>query len=78
MRTRSSESALTRAANDGLAGIESLPTKHDVARRYQVSVRTIDRWCRLVPYIKFGPRCVRFRWPDVERAVARLTIEEIQ
>jgi hypothetical protein len=34
------------------------------------SIKAQSRWIsqRLVPCIKFGRRCVRFRWPDVERA----------
>jgi hypothetical protein len=75
---RAYSEALGEAANDGLA--ESLPTKHDLARYFNVSVRTIDRWTRskLIPSIKFGPRITRYHWGAVQRAVARLVIQEIK
>jgi excisionase family DNA binding protein len=59
---------------------ESLPRKQDVAKRYNISVRTVERLIhdRLIPCIKFNARCVRFRWPDVEAAVNRLVIKEVQ
>jgi excisionase family DNA binding protein len=62
------------------AAIESLPDKHDIAKYYKVTVRTVDRWTkdRLIPSIKFGPRCTRFKWSDVERAVERLTVQEVR
>jgi hypothetical protein len=70
---------LVTAANDALAGIEQLPAKRDIAKRYGVSLRTVDRWCnkRLIPYIDFGYRTKRFRWADVEKAVNRLIVKEI-
>jgi hypothetical protein len=78
LRARSSKEALTVAANDTLT--EQLPNKHDLARYFQVTVRTIERWTasRLLPSIKFGPRCTRYRWPEVQRAVNRLRVEEIR
>jgi excisionase family DNA binding protein len=61
------------------AAVESLPDKHDIARRYKVTVRTVDRWThdRLIPFIKLGPRCTRFKWADVEKAIERLTVREV-
>jgi hypothetical protein len=78
LRARSSKEALTAAANEAL--VEQLPDKHDLARYFRVTVRTIDRWtaARLIPSIKFGPRCTRYRWPEVQRAVNRLRVEEIR
>lgn len=60
------------------AAIESLPDKHAIAKKYGVTVRTVDRWTKdkLIPFIKFGPRCIRFRWPAVEKAVDRLMVKE--
>ena len=73
---------MTRAAlaNNVPAGIESLLDKQAVARRYGVSVRTVDRWLkeRRIPCIRFGRRCVRFRWEAVERAVERLVVREVK
>jgi excisionase family DNA binding protein len=59
--------------------IESLPDKHAIAKKYGVTVRTVDRWVeeRLIPHIKLGPRCTRFRWADVEKAIERLTVREV-
>jgi excisionase family DNA binding protein len=63
-----------------LADVEPLPDKRAIAKRYGVSTRTVDRWIaeRRVPYIRFGRRCIRFRWPDVERAINRLVVQEIK
>ena len=60
--------------------VESLPDKHDIAKRYKVTVRTVDRWTkdRLIPCIKLGPRCTRFKWPDVERAINKLVVTEVK
>jgi hypothetical protein len=65
----------------GIAGgIEPLPDKHDVARRCDVSVRTIDRWVvqRKIPFLLLGPRIIRFRWADVERAINRMAVREVK
>jgi excisionase family DNA binding protein len=60
--------------------IEQLPTRRDIARRCGVSLRTIDRWVveRRIPHIRFGKRCVRFRWDAVEKAIDRLVVEEVR
>ena len=59
---------------------DSLPDKYDLARRFRVTARTVNRWtkARLIPSIQFGPKCVRYKWADVERAIRRLTVEEVQ
>ena len=74
-----SRPSTTSSSIAATTAIESLPDKHAIAKRYGVTVRTVDRWAkdRLIPSIKFGPRCTRFRWPDVERAVERLTVREV-
>jgi hypothetical protein len=61
-------------------GIDPLPDKHDVARKYKVCVRTVDRWVkeRKIPHLLLGKRSVRFRWVDVERAINRMTVEEVK
>ena len=78
--SRIKKDELVSAANAALAGIEELPHKRDIAKRYGVSLRTVDRWCneRLIPYINFGHRTKRFRWADVERAVNRLIVKEVE
>lgn len=47
-------------------------TKEQLARRMNVSLRTVENWMeqRLVPYVK-PTRTVRFIWPDVEQALRR-------
>jgi excisionase family DNA binding protein len=58
---------------------ETLPRRRDVARRYGVSLRTLDRWVRerKIPYIQLDKRTIRFRWADVERAVERMVVKEV-
>ena len=77
--SRTKKEQLVIAANEALARIEELPRKRDIAKRYGVSQRTVDRWCneRLIPYIDFGYRTKRFRWADVEKAVDRLVVKEV-
>ena len=52
--------------------------KLELAEFLDVSLRTVDSYVssRRIPYIKIG-RLVRFRLPDVERALKRYTIEEV-
>jgi excisionase family DNA binding protein len=54
-------------------------TKIELADYLRVSPRTIDYYIagRKIPFIKLGPRLVRFRLADVERALKRYTVEEI-
>jgi excisionase family DNA binding protein len=54
-------------------------TKAELAKFLSVSPRTIDYWVsgRKIPFIKLGPRMVRFRLPDVERALQRFTVKEV-
>ena len=51
-----------------------LLTKQDVARQFQVSLRTIDAWIasRKIPVIHMSKRCVRFREDAVMAAVTKL------
>jgi excisionase family DNA binding protein len=62
------------------APFEQLPTRADIARRYGVSLRTLDRWVaeRRIPHIRLGKRCVRFRWEAVEKAIDRLVVKEVK
>jgi excisionase family DNA binding protein len=57
---------------------ERLPDKRDIAKRYGVSLRTVDRWIseRLIPYLDLGYRTKRFRWEDVEKAIDNLKVKE--
>jgi excisionase family DNA binding protein len=80
MRVRLTREALINAANDRLAGIESLPDRKAIAQRYGISTRTVDRWIaeKRIPHLKLGARTVRFKWPDVEAALSRFKIQEIK
>jgi hypothetical protein len=77
---RLTKEELTASANEALAAAEQLPDKHDLARYFKVTVRTIDRWtaARLIPSIKLGSHCTRYQWPAVKRAVNRLVVEEVK
>jgi predicted DNA-binding transcriptional regulator AlpA len=78
--SRSAKDSLQYDAATKAVAVDSLPDKHDIARHCKVTVRTVDRWTkdRLIPSIKLGPRCTRFRWADVERAINRLTVREVK
>jgi hypothetical protein len=77
---RTTKEELIAAANAALTSPEQLPNKYDLAKYFNVTVRTIDRWTatRLIPSVKLGPRCTRFQWGAVKRAVARLVVEEVK
>jgi hypothetical protein len=66
--------------SDTVALGEPLPMKGDLARHFRVSVRTIDRWTleRKIPHIRLGRRCIRYQWPAVKKAVARMIIQEVK
>lgn len=56
---------------------QELGTQPDVCRRYNVSPSFLEhdrlRAVPLIPFIKLG-RAVRYRWSDVEAALARMTV----
>jgi len=58
--------------------IESLIQKPVVAKRADVSLRTVDTWVKTkkIPSIKIG-RTIRFRWDSVEAALLRYERKEI-
>ncbi len=51
--------------------------RREIAARYGVGTRTVDRWVkeRRIPYIRIGPRCVRF---CPERCDAALQLFEVE
>ncbi|PYJ44068.1 MAG: hypothetical protein DME86_01230 [Verrucomicrobia bacterium] len=51
----------------------------EVAQRAKVCPRTVQNWAsqKLIPVIRVSPRCVRYRWQDVERALAKFTVKEV-
>jgi len=59
---------------------DRLLTKREVAKRCAVCERTVDYWIktRRIPCIKFGYRTQRFRWADVQRAIDKLEVRELQ
>jgi predicted site-specific integrase-resolvase len=54
-------------------------TRAEMAARYRVSIRTLDRWIRegLLPKIKITERCVRLDPIECDEAVRRFTIQEV-
>jgi len=50
-----------------------LVTAEEIAKRFKVTVETVQRWARegRIPCVRPSRRIVRFRLGDVERAVAR-------
>ncbi len=64
-------------AADTDAGV--LLKKGQVATRARVSERTISNWQarRIIPFVKISPRCVRYSWPAVQRALDKLTVKEV-
>ena len=53
--------------------------KRDIALRYRVGVRTVDRWIakRIIPVIRLSPRCLRFDVARCDEAVRKFTIDEV-
>ena len=51
-------------------------TRDEAAEYLRVSPRTISDWQarRLIPYIKTGRRCVRYRRQDLDAAMGKFTI----
>jgi NAD dependent epimerase/dehydratase family enzyme len=51
----------------------------EVAQRMKVCERTVQNLVarRAIPVVRVSPRCVRFRWPDIEAALARVTVKEV-
>ena len=78
--SRTQKEELVTIANPAFAGIDTLPRKLDIAKRYGVSPRTVDRWIaeRKIPFLKFGHRTLRFRWSDVEKSLDRFVIREVR
>ena len=56
-----------------------LVKKPRIARRYDVSIRTIENMMRdrRIPFVRIGLRGVRFDPVACDRALARFTVEEV-
>ncbi len=74
-----SSAASSSAAEKFEDGGLQLLTYEQLAPRLEVCVRTVEYYVatRKIPYIKIG-RNVRFRLADVERALKRYEISEVQ
>lgn len=57
----------------------ALLTKEQLAQRLNMSSDGVLKLVamRQLPAIKLGHRTLRFSWPDVQRALAKLTISEM-
>jgi excisionase family DNA binding protein len=55
-------------------------TKRELAHELNVSIRTDDQWIhdKKIPYRKLSPRLVRFDLDEVEKALSRYTVREVQ
>jgi DNA-binding transcriptional MerR regulator len=58
---------------------EGLIDTPELAERAKVSPRTVQNWTarKIIPAIRISPRCVRYKWQDVERALAKFTVKEV-
>jgi hypothetical protein len=60
--------------------VERLLNKEEIRQRLNlISLRGVDELVRRrkIPYLRLGHRTLRFSWPAVEAALARLTIKEV-
>jgi hypothetical protein len=48
----------------------ALATKKQLAKRYKVSVRTLDNWTKFLPHLKFSARLIRYPVAECDRALA--------
>jgi len=53
--------------------------RHGAALYCNVSDRTISDWQkrRLIPFIKIGRKCVLFKRSDLDKALAKFTIQSV-
>lgn len=58
----------------------TLLTREQLAQRLALSVDGLNKYIaqKRIPVIKLGWRTHRFSWPAVERALAKMTIAEVQ
>lgn len=58
---------------------ESLINIAEVCTRLGLSRKSVDGLIktRSIPVIRVNARCLRFRWPDVEAALAKLEVREV-
>jgi excisionase family DNA binding protein len=58
----------------------ALLTREQLAQRLGLSVDGLNKFVaqKRIPVIKLGWRTHRFSWPAVERALAKMTIAEVQ
>ncbi len=56
-----------------------LVKKPKIARRYDVSIRTVENWMRerRIPFVRVGLRGIRFDPNACDRALARFTVKEV-
>ena len=53
-----------------------LLNKNGVGPPVVVSLRTVDNWMKdgILPYLKLGPKCVRFDPTECDKAIARFQV----
>jgi len=59
--------------------IEPLIKIEEVAERLSLSVEGVRKFARrrVIPSVKLGYKCLRFKWSEVEAAVNRYRVREI-
>ena len=69
----------TTTHEEQTANDPTLLKRLQLAKAVNVSPRQIDNWQRSkkIPFLKLGPRCVRFHLPSVLAALQRYTIKEV-
>lgn len=60
-------------------GDYGLSNTAQIAVKTNVSKRTVNNWLaqKKIPCIRISARCVRYYWPDVQRALAKFTVKEV-
>jgi hypothetical protein len=71
---------MTRRDMNKAVRIDNLLTKKQLRRKLNLpSTRGVDELVRKrkVPYLRLGHRTLRFSWPAVQAALAKLTVREV-
>jgi len=68
---------INHSMNNSIDG-EGLLNTAQLASKANVHKRSISNWVRQkkIPCIRIPPRCVRYKWRDVEKALAKFTVKE--
>lgn len=64
----------------GYADLDRYVSKQEVMIRYGISERTLQSWIRTkkIPYLRISAKAFRYRLADVEKALARYRVNEVE